>query len=62
MPKKQRNEFFDENDLSGIRLQVAGLLVDFDFVCWCSRGPTHYALSATANCQWKIIPSGCEAN
>ena len=40
---------FFENGLSGVRLYIVGSLVDFDFVCWCSRVPSHYALSATAN-------------
>ena len=35
--------------LSGVRLHVAGSLVDFDFVCWCSQVPARYALSVTAN-------------
>ena len=40
---------FFENGLSGVRLPVVGSLVDFVFVCWCSRVPTHYAMSVTAN-------------
>ena len=43
------HEFF-KNGMSGVGLCVLGSLVDFDFVCWCSQGPTtRYALSDTAN-------------
>ena len=42
-------DFFFENGLSGVRLPVVGSLVDFVFVCWCSRVPAHYAMSVTAN-------------
>ena len=42
-------QIFFENGLSGVRLHIVGSLVDFDFVCWCSRVPAHYAMSATAN-------------
>ena len=38
-----------KNGLSGVRLPVVGSLVDFGFVCWCSRVPAHYAMSVTAN-------------
>ena len=42
-------ENFFEIGLSGVRLPVVGSLVDFVFVCWCSRVPAHYAMSVTAN-------------
>ena len=40
---------FFGNGLSGVRLPVVGSLVIFVFVCWCSRVPTHYAMSVTVN-------------
>ena len=46
--KKSKENFFG-NGLSGVRLPVVVLLVDFVFVCWCSRVPAHYAMSVTAN-------------
>ena len=46
--KKSPLNYF-EIGLSGVRLYIVGSLVDFVFVCWCSRVPTHYALSATVN-------------
>ena len=51
-PRTRWSEIVDnffENCLSGVWLYVAGSLIDFDFVCWCLRGPACYALSNITN-------------